>query len=76
MKCVCYFTDLKVTVEYDSAPNTYRVQVNDGEWKRVEASLKNTEQGLQLNTLVGDRTSSVGLLTFEDEVHIYDEVSV
>ncbi|XP_028159495.1 methylcrotonoyl-CoA carboxylase subunit alpha, mitochondrial [Ostrinia furnacalis] len=65
--------DLKVTVEYGSAPNTYKVQVNDGEWKQVEASLSNNEQGLQLYTLLGDKTTKVGLLTFENEVHMYDE---
>ncbi|CAH2068718.1 unnamed protein product, partial [Iphiclides podalirius] len=65
--------DVKVIVEYDSEPNTYRVQVDDGEWRRVEAYLKSTEQGLRLITRVEDRTSNVGLLTYDQEVHIYDE---
>ncbi|XP_052753757.1 methylcrotonoyl-CoA carboxylase subunit alpha, mitochondrial isoform X2 [Galleria mellonella] len=66
--------DLKVTIEYETAPNSYRVQVNDGEWQQIEATLRDTELGLRLITRIGDRTSNVGLLTYEDQVHVYDEV--
>ncbi|XP_059049285.1 methylcrotonoyl-CoA carboxylase subunit alpha, mitochondrial [Achroia grisella] len=65
--------DIKITVEYDSAPNSYKVQVNDGQWQQVEALLRNTELGLQLTTRIGDVTSNVGLLTYADELHVYDE---
>ncbi|CAG5017585.1 unnamed protein product [Parnassius apollo] len=65
--------DIKVNIEYDSTPNTYKVQVDDGEWKQVEASLKHTDQGLRLIIKVDDKTSNVGLLTYAQEVHIYDE---
>ncbi|KAF9814229.1 hypothetical protein SFRURICE_019504 [Spodoptera frugiperda] len=65
--------DLKVTVKYESAPNTYSVRVNDGEWRQVEASLQTTEKGLRLNTLIGDKKTNVGLLTHDQEVHVYDE---
>ncbi|KAF9415225.1 hypothetical protein HW555_007101 [Spodoptera exigua] len=65
--------DLKVTVKYESAPNSYSVKVNDGEWRQVEASLQTTEKGLRLNTLIGDKKTNVGLLTYDQEVHVYDE---
>ncbi|CAH0722651.1 unnamed protein product, partial [Brenthis ino] len=65
--------DTKVAVTYDSAPNTYKVQVNDGDVKSVEAYVKLNEQGLRLITKVGDKTSNVGLLTYDHEVHVYDE---
>lgn len=65
--------DLKVTVKYESAPNTYSVRVNDGEWRQVEASLQTTEKGLRLNTLIGDKKTNVGLLTHDQQVHVYDE---
>ncbi|XP_022823307.1 methylcrotonoyl-CoA carboxylase subunit alpha, mitochondrial [Spodoptera litura] len=65
--------DLKVTVKYESAPNTYSVKVNDGEWRQVEASLQTTEKGLRLNTLIGDKKTNVGLLTHDTQVHVYDE---
>lgn len=63
-----------MAVTYDSAPNTYKVQVNDGDVKSVEAYVKFNEQGLRLITKVGDKTSNVGLLTYDHEVHVYDEV--
>ncbi|KAJ2946343.1 hypothetical protein O0L34_g12380 [Tuta absoluta] len=65
--------DTKVTVEYGSAPNLYRVQVDDGAWQDVEASLNQSELGLRLTTLIGDQRSTVGLLTHDQEVHVYDE---
>ncbi|XP_026726113.1 methylcrotonoyl-CoA carboxylase subunit alpha, mitochondrial [Trichoplusia ni] len=65
--------DITVTVKYEQTPNTYQVKVNDGEWLQVEASLQNSESGLRLNTLIGDKRSNVGLLTHEEQVHIYDE---
>ncbi|KAM3966461.1 methylcrotonoyl-CoA carboxylase 1 [Aphomia sociella] len=65
--------DLKVTIEYGSSCNTYRIQVDDGEWQQVEAVLRNTDAGLRLTTRIGDKTSNVGVLTYEDEVHVYDE---
>ncbi|KAI5635366.1 carbamoyl-phosphate synthase L chain, ATP binding domain-containing protein [Phthorimaea operculella] len=65
--------DTKVTVEYGSAPNSYRVQVDDGAWHDVEASLNQSELGLRLTTLIGDKRSNVGLLTYDQEVHVYDE---
>ncbi|CAB3237338.1 unnamed protein product [Arctia plantaginis] len=65
--------DLSVTVENTSKHNTYRVQVNDGEMYEVEASLQHTEKGLRLNTLIGDKKSNVGLLTYDQQVHVYDE---
>ncbi|RVE50551.1 hypothetical protein evm_004778 [Chilo suppressalis] len=66
-------TELKVTVQYDVTPKTYQVQINGGEWKRVEASLKETDMGVQLDTTISDKRRSVGLLTHENQVHIYDE---
>lgn len=68
------FADLTVTVEHELSPNFYRVKVNDGEWRQVEASLQTTEKGLRLNTLIGDKKSNVGILTHEQQVHVYDEV--
>ncbi|XP_053600967.1 methylcrotonoyl-CoA carboxylase subunit alpha, mitochondrial [Plodia interpunctella] len=65
--------DLKVTIEYGSQPNTYNIQVNDGEWRRVEATIRDTKQGLRLSTLIGDRSGEVGFLTHDDEIHVYDE---
>lgn len=62
-----------MTVEHTSE-NSYRVQVNDGEWYQVEASLQNTDKGMRLNTLIGDKRSNVGLLTHDQQVHVYDEV--
>lgn len=64
--------DLSVTVEH-TGQNTYRVQVDNGEWRQVEASLQSTDKGLRLNTLIGDKKSNVGLLTHEQQVHVYDE---
>lgn len=64
--------DLSVTIEHTSR-NSYRVQVNNGAWHEVEASIRRTERGLRLNTLVGDKKSEVGLLTHEQQVHVYDE---
>ncbi|CAH0600281.1 unnamed protein product [Chrysodeixis includens] len=65
--------DITVTVKYEQTPNTYQVKVNDGEWLQVEASLQDSDTGLRLNTLIGDKRSNVGLLTHEEQVHIYDE---
>ncbi|XP_049887234.1 methylcrotonoyl-CoA carboxylase subunit alpha, mitochondrial [Pectinophora gossypiella] len=65
--------DIKVTVEYARAPNAYRVQVDNGPWHQVEATLKDTAQGVTLTTLIGDQRSTVGLLTHGLEVHVYDE---
>ncbi|XP_060810437.1 methylcrotonoyl-CoA carboxylase subunit alpha, mitochondrial [Amyelois transitella] len=65
--------DVKVTIEYDILPNTFNVQVNDGEWRRVEAVIRSTEHGTRLFTLIGDRSGEVGFLTYDDEVHVYDE---
>ncbi|XP_068628286.1 methylcrotonoyl-CoA carboxylase subunit alpha, mitochondrial [Battus philenor] len=65
--------DTKVHVEYESSPNTYKVKVNDGEWRQVEANLKSTDKGLRLITKIDDKTSNVGVLTYEQEVHVYDE---
>ncbi|XP_072934807.1 methylcrotonoyl-CoA carboxylase subunit alpha, mitochondrial-like [Epargyreus clarus] len=64
---------IKVTVQYQDAPNTYLVKVNDGEWRQVEGSVVTTEQGLRLITKLGDKTSNVGLLIYDQEVHVYDE---
>lgn len=69
-----YFLETKVTIQFDNAPNTYLVKVNDGEFKSVEAHVKSTEQGLRLICKIGDKTTNVGLLTHDDEVHVYDEV--
>ncbi|XP_046971234.1 methylcrotonoyl-CoA carboxylase subunit alpha, mitochondrial [Vanessa cardui] len=65
--------DINVTVKYESAPNTYLVKVNDGEFIPAEARVQTTEQGLRLIAKIGDKTSNVGLLTHESEVHVYDE---
>ncbi|XP_013167209.1 PREDICTED: biotin carboxylase 1 [Papilio xuthus] len=65
--------DIKVNVEYESEPNTYKVQVEGGEWRQVEATLTTTDLGLQLTTKVDDKTSNVGFLTYDQEVHVYDE---
>lgn len=69
------FADLTVTVQHERIPNTYRIKVEDGEWREVEASLEASERGLRLNTLIGDKKSNVGLLTHEHQVHVYDEVA-
>lgn len=71
-----FFLDLKVTVKYESSPNTYTVQVNNGDWRRVEAYLQNSPLGLRLNAAIEDKRSNVGLLTHENQVHVYDEVSL
>ncbi|XP_038209344.1 methylcrotonoyl-CoA carboxylase subunit alpha, mitochondrial [Zerene cesonia] len=65
--------DVKVTVKYENTPNTYQVRVNDGEWRKAEASIQQTQQGLRLITKINDRTSNIGLLTYDREVHVYDE---
>ncbi|KAG6462094.1 hypothetical protein O3G_MSEX013049 [Manduca sexta] len=65
--------DLTVIVQYENMPNKFRVKVNNGEWKSVEASLSNTETGLRLNALIGDKRTNVGLLTHEQQVHVYSE---
>ncbi|XP_072935924.1 methylcrotonoyl-CoA carboxylase subunit alpha, mitochondrial [Epargyreus clarus] len=65
--------EIKVTVQYQDAPNTYLVKVNDGEWRQVEGRVVTTEQGLRLITKLGDKTSNVGLLIYDQEVHVYDE---
>ncbi|KAL4715233.1 hypothetical protein ACJJTC_007815 [Scirpophaga incertulas] len=65
--------DLKVTVEYGNSANTFKVQVDGGSWKDVEASLRDFEHGLLLTTFTAGKTSYLGLLTHENEVHIYDE---
>ncbi|CAK1548485.1 unnamed protein product [Leptosia nina] len=65
--------DVKVALQFESTPNTYLVRVNDGEWKKAEASLKQSENGLRLITKLDDKTSNVGLLTYDQEVHVYDE---
>nr|XP_032512715.1 methylcrotonoyl-CoA carboxylase subunit alpha, mitochondrial [Danaus plexippus plexippus] len=65
--------DTKVTIKYQNAPNTYQVKVNDGEWKSVEGALKATEQGLRLVSKLDGRTSNVGFLTHDNEIHVYDE---
>ena len=75
-RVIFLFLDTKVAVTYDSAPNTYQVQVNDGNVKIVEAYVKLNEQGLRLITKIGEKTSNVGLLTFDHEVHVYDEVTI
>lgn len=69
-----YFLETKVTVQFDNAPNTYLVKVNNGEFESVEAHVKSTEQGLRLICKIGDKTTNVGLLTHDNEVHVYDEV--
>lgn len=69
-----FFLETKVTIQFDNAPNTYLVKVNNGEFKSVEAHVKSTEQGLRLICKIGDKTTNVGLLTHDDEVHVYDEV--
>nr|XP_049697766.1 methylcrotonoyl-CoA carboxylase subunit alpha, mitochondrial [Helicoverpa armigera] len=65
--------DFTVTVQYERTPNTYRVKVKDGEWKQVEASLQSTDRGLRLHTTIGDKRTNVGLLTHEQQIHVYDE---
>ncbi|XP_037300393.1 methylcrotonoyl-CoA carboxylase subunit alpha, mitochondrial [Manduca sexta] len=65
--------DLTVIVQYENTPNKFKVKVNNGEWKSVEASLSNTETGLRLNALIGDKRTNVGLLTHEQQVHVYSE---
>ncbi|XP_045506073.1 methylcrotonoyl-CoA carboxylase subunit alpha, mitochondrial [Colias croceus] len=65
--------DIKVTVQYENTPNAYQVRVNDGEWQKAEASIKQTQEGLRLITKINDKTSNVGLLTYDREVHVYDE---
>ncbi|CAG4923342.1 unnamed protein product [Colias eurytheme] len=65
--------DIKVTVQYENTPNAYQVCVNDGEWQKAEASIKQTQEGLRLITKINDKTSNVGLLTYDREVHVYDE---
>lgn len=69
------FSDLTVTVQYENMPKKYRMRVNDGEWKSVEADLQTTDKGLGLNALIEDKITNVGLLTHQQEVHVYDEVS-
>ncbi|XP_045451385.1 methylcrotonoyl-CoA carboxylase subunit alpha, mitochondrial [Melitaea cinxia] len=65
--------ETKVTVKFDNAPNTYLVKVNNGEFKSVEAHVKSTEQGLRLICKIDDKTTNVGLLTHDNEVHVYDQ---
>ncbi|XP_004924681.1 methylcrotonoyl-CoA carboxylase subunit alpha, mitochondrial [Bombyx mori] len=65
--------DFTVTVQYTDVPNTYRVQVGDGEWRSVEAYLSSNDKGLRLNALIDDKISNIGLLTYEQQVHVYDE---
>ncbi|XP_013148387.1 PREDICTED: methylcrotonoyl-CoA carboxylase subunit alpha, mitochondrial [Papilio polytes] len=65
--------DIKVHVEYESTPNTYRVKVGEGEWRRAQAELLPSHLGLRLLTKVDDKTSNVGFLTYDQEVHVYDE---
>lgn len=65
--------DHKITIQYLSTPNTYSVKVNGGEWKNVEANLKTTDKGLRLKTVIEDKTCDVGLLTYQQQVHVYDE---
>ncbi|KAL4719136.1 hypothetical protein ACJJTC_016246, partial [Scirpophaga incertulas] len=65
--------ELKVTVEYGNSANTFKVQVDGGSWKDIEASLRDFEHGLLLTTFTAGKTSYLGLLTHENEVHIYDE---
>lgn len=64
--------DLKVRVEY-CTHNNYRVQINDGQWYDVEAMLNETDRGLQLITTMNGQRSKVGLLMFEQQIHLYDE---
>ncbi|XP_026323675.1 methylcrotonoyl-CoA carboxylase subunit alpha, mitochondrial isoform X2 [Hyposmocoma kahamanoa] len=66
-------TDINVTIEYGRTPNAYRVQVDNGAWLDVEASLQESQQGLRLVSLIGDQISNVGLLYYDQQVHVYDE---
>lgn len=68
-------TDVKVSVRYEEAPNTYSVRVDNGEWRTVEAYLKTSPLGLRLDASIDDKRTNVGLLTHENQVHVYDEVS-
>ncbi|XP_075982161.1 methylcrotonoyl-CoA carboxylase 1 [Anticarsia gemmatalis] len=64
--------DLSVSVEH-TGPDTYKVRVKDGPWHDVQASLQSTPRGLRLHALIGDKNTNVGLLTHEQQVHVYDE---
>ncbi|CAF4882939.1 unnamed protein product [Pieris macdunnoughi] len=64
--------DVRVAVKFEAAPNSYSVSVNGGQWLSAEAFLK-SQNGLRLITKVNDRTSNVGFLTFDREIHVYDE---
>ncbi|XP_050673326.1 methylcrotonoyl-CoA carboxylase subunit alpha, mitochondrial [Leptidea sinapis] len=65
--------DIKVSVKYEDSPNSYLAQVNDGAWVQTEAYLKQSELGLRLVTKIHDKTSNVGLLSYDREIHVYDE---
>ncbi|KOB75737.1 Methylcrotonoyl-coenzyme A carboxylase 1 alpha, partial [Operophtera brumata] len=43
-----------------STPNTYSVQVNEGEWRHVEASLHSSPLGLRLHTAIEDKRCNSG----------------
>lgn len=64
--------DITVAVEH-VGPKLYRVKVGDGEWQEAEAWLSESERGAQLTTVAGGRRSTVGLLAFEDQLHVYDK---
>lgn len=70
-----YISDIKVTVEYCQSPNNYRLKIDEGQWIDVEATLKDTERGLQLTTIINGKNSTVGLLMFDQQIHLYDEVN-
>ncbi|KAG7304478.1 hypothetical protein JYU34_011423 [Plutella xylostella] len=64
--------DMKVTIEY-LQEDKFRIQVNDGSWHEVEASLRWTDAGLRLTTTIEGKRETVGVLTHEEQVHLYDE---
>lgn len=64
---------MKVAVEYMKL-NEYRVRVDDGAWQQVEASLSQDARGVRLTTTVDGERRTVGLLTHQNQIHVYDEV--
>ncbi|XP_041974200.1 methylcrotonoyl-CoA carboxylase subunit alpha, mitochondrial [Aricia agestis] len=65
--------DVRVQVQYLDTPHSYNVRVDGGEWTRADVAVRREGDRDRLITKLGDHTSDVSVMTYADEVHVYDE---
>lgn len=68
--------EFTVDVKYEE-PEVYLMRINDvGPWRRVEGILTKTDNGLVLNSEVEGVKTKSSLCRFDDEIHVFTNVSI